>query len=95
LWWSAKWFDHKLLNREYTNFVVVGKVATGEAGVKQAYGFTEEIVNGSLLVHHSGAVPGGEARLEIYPQLGYTVVSLTNYDYQVVHRRLRDMITQK
>lgn len=75
--------------------MVVGKTETGQDGFKQAYGFAEELANGARLMNHSGAVVGGEARFEVYPELGYTVVSLTNYDYQVVHRRLRDMITQR
>lgn len=88
-------FGNKLLSPEYTQMVLTGKVETGDEGVRQAYGFEDEIANGARLINHSGSVPGGEARLEIFPELGYTVISITNYDYQVVHRRLRDMITQK
>jgi CubicO group peptidase (beta-lactamase class C family) len=88
-------FGGRLLSAELTRRVTKGQVETGEAGRRYGYGLEDEVVQGTRIVFHSGAVPGSEARFEVYPDLGYTVVSLCNCDYQVVHRRLRDWITRR
>lgn len=88
-------FANALLSKEMTARVTTGSVETGDSGRRYAYGFEDDTSSGTRIVHHSGAVPGNESRLEIYPERGYTVISLCNCDYQVVHRRLRDWITRK
>jgi CubicO group peptidase (beta-lactamase class C family) len=87
-------FDHKLLNPEFTTLLVSGKVETGD-GRKYGYVFFEKMVNGRRMVGHGGLIPGGDAQFEVYPELGYTVISLSNYDSQIVHLKLEEMITRR
>ena len=85
-------FANRLTDAAHTRLLTTGQAETGEEGARQAFGLEELTIDGVRLLDHSGAVPGGEARFEVYPDLGYVVISLANVDYQVVHRRLRDMI---
>jgi CubicO group peptidase (beta-lactamase class C family) len=72
--------EHKLLSQKYTETVTTGKVDTGGAGRKYAYGFGEEESNGRHIVGHNGGGPGIGANFDMFPELGYTAVTLTNYD---------------
>jgi CubicO group peptidase (beta-lactamase class C family) len=71
---------HKLLNQEYTALDMTGKVETGRPVGKYAYGMAEAIINGVRIVGHSGGFPGINGQLDMYPDLGYTVVVMSNYD---------------
>ena len=85
----------KLLNEQYTNTVLSGKVVTPfGANIKYAYGFGEQLVNGHRIVGHSGGYPGVSAMFQMYMDQGYTVVVLSNYDEaaQMVAKTLREMI---
>jgi CubicO group peptidase (beta-lactamase class C family) len=70
---------HKLLNAEYTDLLITGKVDTG-SGAKYAYGFEDGRKNGAGAVGHSGGAPGMSGDLRIYPQSGYVVAVLSNLD---------------
>lgn len=70
---------HKLLNAEYTDLLITGKVDTGN-GARYAYGFEDGRNNGVGAVGHSGGAPGMSGDLRIYPQSGYVVVVLSNLD---------------
>jgi CubicO group peptidase (beta-lactamase class C family) len=70
---------HKLLNAEYTDLLITGKVDTGN-GAKYAYGFEDDRKNGAGAVGHSGGAPGMSGDLRIYPQSGYVVAVLSNLD---------------
>ncbi|MDQ3256996.1 MAG: beta-lactamase family protein [Acidobacteriota bacterium] len=72
--------SHKLLNRKYTDIVTTGKVETGMPMRKYAYGFGDEIFGGKHIVGHNGGAPGIAANFEMYPELGYTAIILSNYD---------------
>lgn len=48
--------------------------------LKYGYGFGESFQNNFRVIGHTGGAPGIEAHLDIYPELGYTVVVLANYD---------------
>jgi D-alanyl-D-alanine carboxypeptidase len=78
---AAALLQHKLLSPEYTELVLMGKVGLpfGE-NIKYAYGFQEESLNGQRRVGHGGAFAGINSELHIYPDLGYTVVVMSNYD---------------
>jgi CubicO group peptidase (beta-lactamase class C family) len=90
---------HKLLNPKFTGLVLTGKVERDdEWGGKYAYGFAEDMINGKRIVGYTAGYPGVNGGLDLYPDLGYTVVVLSNYDppsAQRVAYRLREMITRK
>jgi CubicO group peptidase (beta-lactamase class C family) len=91
---------HQLLSPALTNTVITGKVdVTGPGrppGDKYAYGFDDMKINGVRIVGHNGGSPGYEAQLDAYPDLGYTVVVLTNQDrvMQPAIRRSEDILTR-
>jgi D-alanyl-D-alanine carboxypeptidase len=70
---------HKLLNPEYTELLIAGKVDSGGAG-RYAYGFEDGRKDGVGAVGHSGGAPGMNGDLRIYPQSGYVVAVLANLD---------------
>jgi len=78
--------NNKLLNRESTDMVTTGKVKVppGWPMSEYAYGFTISVVNGRRVVGHGGTGPGVAGRLDMYPELGYTVVILSNYELPAI-----------
>jgi CubicO group peptidase (beta-lactamase class C family) len=70
---------HKLLNAEYTDLLITGKVDSGNGG-RYAYGFEDGRKDGGGAVGHSGGAPGMSGDLRIYPQSGYVVAVLSNLD---------------
>jgi CubicO group peptidase (beta-lactamase class C family) len=70
---------HKLLNAEYTDLLIKGKVDSG-GGRMYAYGFEDGRKDGAGAVGHSGGAPGMSGDLRIYPQSGYVVAVLSNLD---------------
>jgi CubicO group peptidase (beta-lactamase class C family) len=86
--------QHKLLGAKYTELVTTGKVKMG--GNLYAYGFGDRKVNGKRSFGHNGGAPGIASSLSIFPELGYTVIVMTNYDppnMMPVVRKLEQMIT--
>lgn len=75
--------NHKLLSREYTDIVTTGKVKVpaGQPMNEYGYGFTISTPDGKRIVGHGGAAAGVAAKFDMYPELGYAVVILTNYDF--------------
>jgi CubicO group peptidase (beta-lactamase class C family) len=71
--------EHKLLSQKYTDLITTGKVDT-PGGAKYAYGFEDESLNGHRRFGHGGGFPGINSELRIYPDLGYTVAVMANYD---------------
>jgi CubicO group peptidase (beta-lactamase class C family) len=72
--------SYKLLNEEYTNIVITGKVESGGPIGRYAYGFGDKVFGGKHIVGHNGGAPGIAANFEMYPALGYTSVMLMNSD---------------
>ena len=73
--------SHKLLSQKYTELITTGKVSLPRGdGAKYAYGFQEEWTNGHRSVGHSGGFPGINSELQMYTDLGYTVIVMSNYD---------------
>lgn len=86
---------HKLLNAKYTAMAMTGYVATPRPGVKYGFGMEESSVNGVRIVGHGGGGPGIQSILDIYPDQGYVVAIMTNYDDAMspVDERLRMELT--
>jgi CubicO group peptidase (beta-lactamase class C family) len=70
----------RLLNPHYTTLLLSGKVKTDMPGVYYAYGFFERRLNGLHSVGHGGGFSGISSTLRMYPESGYTVVAMSNYD---------------
>ena len=83
-----------------TATVLTGKVARElqpALGAEYAYGFFVDRVNGTLVVGHGGALPGGNGEFDMYLDLGYTIVVLSNYDPPAavqVRFKLFELLTQ-
>jgi len=96
---SEALLGYKLLHQKSTSDVVTGKAAYGrpEQQKKYGYGFANQVENGKLIVFHDGAANGISTQLDIYPELGYTVIVLSNYDHPSswnVVKRTRELITK-
>ncbi len=92
---SRALLGHKLLSPKSTDALLAGKIEM--SGAKYAYGFMEEWVNGKRIVGHGGGFAGINGQLDIYPELGYTVAVLSNYDPMAataVAHKLRDLLTR-
>jgi CubicO group peptidase (beta-lactamase class C family) len=91
---SAAVQGNKLLDAEHTNILMTGKVPT-RPGAKYGYGMEEEFLNGVRIVGHNGGGPGISSQLDMYPDLGYTVAVMSNYDGGIFTflRRLRGELT--
>ena len=70
---------HRLLNAEYTDLLITGKVDTGGGG-KYAYGFEDSRKDGLGFVGHGGGAPGMNGDLRIDPHSGYVIAVLSNLD---------------
>jgi CubicO group peptidase (beta-lactamase class C family) len=90
--------QHKLLSEKFTDLVLRGKVEVGTPNEKYAYGFMEGQTNGTRIIGHGGTSPGANAKFDMYPDLGYTVIVLSNYDPRAAERvadRFRERITRR
>ena len=72
--------EHKLLNAEYTNLLITGKVEGGPGGGKYAYGFSDNTADGVRWIGHGGGAPGMNGDLKFSPESGYIVAVLSNLD---------------
>lgn len=68
--------NNLLLSKENTALCTSGKVKYREG--MYGYGFEENTINGHRIIGHTGGHDGIACELMIYPDLGYTVVILTN-----------------
>jgi CubicO group peptidase (beta-lactamase class C family) len=87
---------HKLLNPAHTDIVLRGKVEY-RPNAKYAYGFANDIVQGERIVFHDGGANGVSAEFDMYPDLGYTVVVLSNFDHPAsrpVVRKAQELIAR-
>ena len=88
---------HRLLTPAYTEIALGGKVETGPQA-KRAYGFVEQRIADARIVGHSGGFPGINGSLDMYPDRGYTLAVLANYDppaAELISLKVRDMLTQR
>ena len=80
---SQALLGNKLLSPEMTQEVLKAKVDLGSKGNQhkhQAYGFQVFDVDGTRRIGHPGRFAGVNTRFDMYPEQGYTVVVLANYD---------------
>jgi len=71
--------NHKLLDAAHTQLMVTGKVAMAP-GMRYAYGFGDQMLNGTRCFGHNGGAPGMNGSLSICPEAGYVVAVLANMD---------------
>lgn len=86
---------NKLLSKKYSDLVMEGKAEMGGTGAKYGYGFSDKQSNGKHIVGHNGGAPGIGANFDMFPELGYTAVVLTNYDppaMSPVVTKIRDLV---
>lgn len=87
----------KLLSPEMWKAVTAGQVATGEPGVRYAFGFEERTVNGERLVGHAGGSAHVSAQFDLYDN-SFTVVVMSdrpNDPAGQIAMRAAGWITQK
>ena len=84
---------HKLLNAQYTEMLTTGKVDTPGGG-KYAFGFSDEVINGTRCFGHGGGAPGMNGELTICPSSGYVIAVLANMDPPAASR-VADFITNR
>ena len=91
---AAAILGKRLLNDEHTQRALGAQAKTGIADDASGYGFQIEPVNGHAIVGHRGGFPGISASFFMYPDDGYVVVVLSNYDSvaPVLALRMRDWI---
>ncbi len=70
---------NKLLTPEYTELAIKGKVRRSE-NVMYAYGIQDRKENNHRIIGHGGGFPGISSKLDIYKDLGYTVIVMSNFD---------------
>ena len=89
--------SHRLLGREMTELVLAGKVDTPFEEERYACGFIDARVNGSRVTGHGGGAPGISANLDMFLDLGYAAVVLSNYDRvaQTVSQKVRELLTAR
>lgn len=92
--------DHTLLKSEHTAIVMTGqvKVPAGWPMTEYGYGFAVSSVDSTRIVGHGGTGLGVAGKFDIYPEIGYTVVILSNYDLHAmmpVVMKSRELILQQ
>ncbi len=95
---------YKLLNPEMTKLVLSPKVKEGSKGNQTkyyGYGFQIFDIKGSTQtiqrIGHPGRFTGVNARFDMYPDLGYTIIVLANYDPPAafdIAEKATDLISQ-
>lgn len=89
--------NHRLLSVRSLELIWAGKVEYAtQPGSQYGYGFAVKRYNGARIVGHSGGWFGMNTQVDIYPELGYTVVLLANYDADTASlaNKLRELLTQ-
>jgi CubicO group peptidase (beta-lactamase class C family) len=90
-------FSYKLLDKKHTELVTTGKV-DGPRDSQYGYGFGVSSAGGKRSVGHNGGAPGIAANLEMYPDSGYTAITLMNSDPRAmmpIAKDIRERIAAK
>lgn len=81
----------KLLSIKNVEIITKGRVritlppnATQTPDVKYGFGFGEFYRNNIRVIGHNGGAPGVEGQVDVYPDTGYTVIVLSNFDRTVL-----------
>lgn len=70
---------HRLLSQKSAELIMTAKVPMGANG-GYGYGFGDLKVNGVRFYGHNGGAPGITAELRIFPEAGYVIAAMSNYD---------------
>jgi CubicO group peptidase (beta-lactamase class C family)/predicted aspartyl protease len=92
---SLALYGHKLLTPKYTETVTTGKVEAAGPDRKYGYGFGDSMIDGMHIIGHNGGGPGIGANFDIFPEIGYTAVVLSNYSAPTmmpVVKKVRELI---
>ncbi|HZS07369.1 MAG TPA: serine hydrolase [Blastocatellia bacterium] len=84
----------KLISAKSLELITTAKTQTGRGGY--GYGFGDSMVNGKRFFGHNGGAPGIAAELRIFPELGYTIAVMGNYDpptLMPIVRKIAETIT--
>ncbi len=87
---------HQLLSEQSLATLWAGVTEQPERGAEYGYGAYIEHYNGTRIVWHGGGWKGVTNQFDLYPELGYTVVILSNYDDDpaAIANKLREWLTQ-
>jgi D-alanyl-D-alanine carboxypeptidase len=77
---SGKLLSLKNLEKITSGKIVSRPATPTQSDTKYGYGFSEFYKNKIRIIGHNGGAPGIQGQLDIYPDLGYTVIVLSNYD---------------
>jgi D-alanyl-D-alanine carboxypeptidase len=83
---------HKLLDAQHTELLTTGKVDAGRG--KYAFGFQDELVDGTRCFGHGGGAPGMNGALQICPGPGFVIAILANMDPPAASR-VADFVTNR
>lgn len=85
-----------LMPREVSTELLEGQVPTGDTGPREhyGYGFFDGNSQNIRIVNHGGTGPGIDVVFDLYPELGFVVVLLSNEDPPTA-QRLRDALRSK
>ncbi|WP_244884941.1 serine hydrolase domain-containing protein [Singulisphaera acidiphila] len=88
--------SQKLLDAKSTDLIWTGQVDYTEPDSRYGYGFIVKRYNGTRIIGHGGGWVGITNKFEMYPDLGYTVVILSNIDSDPnsIASKLREWLTQ-
>lgn len=89
--------SNKLLSAEYTKLITTYKPKTFDPENRYAYGFDDSMINDTRVYGHGGGFSGISSYLGIYPDLGYVVAVMANYDPPSAGRvadKARELITR-
>ena len=84
--------QNKLLDAHYTELLTSGKIDTPRG--KYAYGFQDQMINGTRCFGHGGGAPGMNGELQICPGPGYVIAVLANMDPPAASR-ISDFLTNR
>lgn len=80
---SMSLMGNKLLSSEMTKTVLTPFISEGSIdgqSKNEGYGFQIWDINGARRIGHPGRFAGVNTRFDVYPELGYVVIVLANYD---------------
>jgi CubicO group peptidase (beta-lactamase class C family) len=75
--------NHKLLRADSTAKILTG-IVEYRPNRRYGYGFAVEALDNCTVIFHDGGANGVSAQFEMYPDYGFTVVVLSNYDHPAV-----------
>ena len=80
--------DNRLLDEAHTKLILSPQILVAErSDMKRSYGYTFQVnqTGDLIIIGHSGGAYGMATVLDIYPDQGYTVIVLSNFDRMAAH----------